>query len=241
VNRFDIERAVQRSGLPAAGIAIVMALCTRISADSGAIEPEYSPSLRSLARMTGYAKSTVCEHLQFLELAGWITRNRHDPAEAGRLHLTTVYELSVPCPATGHKPVRRPASPRPAPGRGPVRPADGAVSGGRTPTSRDRESVRDSTEIVTDDDAALVLTAQRELAELTGRTISLQLAAEAVRLVLDGRQISNRKQYLLRSLRDDPRRFIPAADQSAQAQADYYARAKARSEAIANPTQKKEI
>jgi hypothetical protein len=210
MRRFEIERAVQRAPMTAPSKAIMMALCTRISGRTDAIEPQHSPSLRTLAQMTGLSKSTVCEHLGLLEWAGWVVRTRRPQSEAGRLHLTTVYRLRVPdwfsadpCPAPGPGDVRQPDNPGPSSGHGPVR-----QPGRPGPPAAHKQSETGKGDIVITGDDDLREIATAELAAL-GRTVSPAQAAEIVRLVLDGRAPKSPASYLRAAIRRDPQRFAP--------------------------------
>lgn len=200
-----------RAPMPAPAKALMLALCTRMSRGGG-IDRRYSPSLGQLARMTGYHVSTVCRYLAQLEAEGWITRDRPPPAEAGRTHQTTSYSLWIPA-AYAHPsrtarraPVAQHDTPS-RPSRGaPVAQPEASPSQGESQSSQRTDKDRPSSP---DDDLAAV--AQTELATLTGRPVSRAAAAEAARLVLDGRaDIKRPAAYLRRALRADPQRFAPA-------------------------------
>lgn len=219
MNRFEIERAVQRSGLPAPAIAVMMALCTRINRRSGVIEPQHSPSLSGLARMTGFHVATICRHLRRLETDGWLTRDRLDPSQAGRLHRHTLYDLQVPdlffCPAPSRTARRGPVADDKTASRTARRePVADRNAPSRSPQDKHlRTEVEDNstTEIVIADDdfAQLAEIVQAELLALTGRHLDAPAATEAARQILTGRTVRDRAAYLRRAIRSDPQRFTP--------------------------------
>lgn len=101
--RFDVERALENSGLPQTARDIGFALCRRMSAGTDEIPAQHSPSLTRLARVVGVHRRTIMRHLHVLERAGWITRDRPDPHDARTQHRTTCYTVTIPSagPASG--------------------------------------------------------------------------------------------------------------------------------------------
>jgi hypothetical protein len=260
MKRYDIERAVERARLPSASVAIMMMLLRRIDAKGGEIPPGRQPSLSMIASAAGCHRSTVMRHLRALETAGWITRIRPPLWLAQRYHVTTAYAMHIP---SSYPQARRRGDPGHAADSEEARRAaeqeiaarDAAASraahsgldapgadAGRTPGHKsegpsEQLSEHRSEAVTGDGDlpqrAAQAAVVRDELAALTGRKIPLRDAVQIARVILEGRPVRDAGAYLREALRRDPQRYLPAGDQSAQTQADYYARARERSEAIA--------
>lgn len=90
-DRFDVERSVERSPLPTVCRDILLALCRRMQKGSTMIPPEHTPSLNSLARMTGWSRRHVQRGLDYLELLGIISRRRPSTYDAQVHHARTKY------------------------------------------------------------------------------------------------------------------------------------------------------
>ncbi|MEU7905339.1 hypothetical protein [Actinoplanes sp. NPDC049118] len=73
---LELQRAVCNSAMPSTGRHIMLTLAIKADWETGVIPCEHSPSLTTLAVMTGLAKSTIVEWLDVLETAGWIKRDR---------------------------------------------------------------------------------------------------------------------------------------------------------------------
>lgn len=205
--RFDIERALGRSGLPAPSRAIARVLCECIDKHTGTIQPHHSPSLKTLAARTGYDKSTVARHLAHLAETGWITRHPPSLPAALAQQATTTYDIHIPV----HRAVAQCDTASRGPRHAPVAHGDTGCRSGRPNQGGDRDrSAAAPTSSSADDDALRELV-KSELRELTGRVVGDRQAAEAVRLVLDGRRVRDRARYLLTALRADPNRFAPPA------------------------------
>lgn len=231
MDRFRFERHVEAAALPGPSVAILMMLARRVNRAQGAIPDTDQPSLAVLARATGYDKATVVRHLHLLEAAGWIHRAVPPRWAQQQLHMNTSYTLLVPrdyprASRTVHleRIARAEMAERSAlagvagPGDtadgpsapGAVAPEPGA--GSRDPhrsqgSSKTQESKYKSSSGADDELAEL---ARNELKQLTGRAITAEQAAEAVRLVLEGREVASPAAYLRRALRADPARFLPA-------------------------------
>ena len=94
--RYDVERAVEDSGLPPVSRHIVLVLCTRMQQGSTVILPQHSPSLTRLARGTGWSRRTIQRYLNQLEDAKWIDRIRPPEELARTLWMTTLYVVRIP-------------------------------------------------------------------------------------------------------------------------------------------------
>ena len=92
---LDLQRAVLYSNMPDTARLIVLTLSVKADFDTGVIPDRHSPSLETLAAMTGLAKSTVAEWLDPLETAGWVKRERPDKASK---YTKTRYTLLIGSP-----------------------------------------------------------------------------------------------------------------------------------------------
>jgi DNA-binding transcriptional ArsR family regulator len=90
-DRWEVERAIIRSGLPSQARLVALVLLTRTDAATAAIPAQFSPSLAALAADTGLDKSTIKRHLNVLEAGGWVTRIRDPRAQSS--HIPTGYAL----------------------------------------------------------------------------------------------------------------------------------------------------
>jgi len=97
VNRWDVERAIRSSGLPANARYLALMLLTFADADTGIIPGRFSPSLTFLATATGLSRRSVATHLTALETAGWITRLRS--GRAAQEKIPTRYRVHIPASA----------------------------------------------------------------------------------------------------------------------------------------------
>lgn len=94
--KWEINRAVRASNLPAPSRLIMLTLSDIADAGTAEIPEKHTPSLTVLARETGLGRSTVAEHLASLEAGGWITRIRPDVAAARLRGDRTCYRLTAP-------------------------------------------------------------------------------------------------------------------------------------------------
>jgi hypothetical protein len=100
-DRWEVERAIIRSGLSPHARFVALVLLTFADAGTSAVPENFSPSLTMLAACTGLGRSTVARALNELESGGWVTRDR-DLARARSEHRPTGYRLRVPAsPAVG--------------------------------------------------------------------------------------------------------------------------------------------
>lgn len=217
MNRYEIERAAKRAALPGPSFALVMLLCSYMRRGTADIPARYQPSLSALAAGSGYCRATVKNHLNRLERDGWLTRDRPPRWLAQTQHARTKYAVHVP---DGYPQAR------PSDGLGhgqeiaTARPEDSRELGQEIATARpaashsqrkDSEVRTDTPDVVVSDDDLCII-AKVEMRARAAREISDGQAAEIVRVVLDGRAVRNRGAYLRRAIRENPRRFLPAAD-----------------------------
>lgn len=207
MRRFDTERAVLRDpGLPGPSVAILLALCTRMAADTGLIPSRHQPSLARLAADTGFSRRTVMRHLNGLEHVGWIARARLPLALAAATHTPTAYTVTCPQARDTATPGLGTESPE-------ARDTESPGLGTESPRARvtvahkSSETTDDSPQHGGDDDLASI--AQAELAALSGQPVNKRTGAEAARQILDGRRVRNRAAYLRKAIRDDWRRYLP--------------------------------
>lgn len=89
--RWEVEKAVLWSSLEPSARLIVLALLTKADNETAVISADRTPSLVTLAGMTGLARSAVAEWLNALEDAGWVKRTRPPAGKRDR----TTYALLV--------------------------------------------------------------------------------------------------------------------------------------------------
>lgn len=83
------------SDLPAPARHLMHALCVLSDAQTAVIPPRFTPSLTTLARLTGLNRATVARQLNRLEKEGWVVRERPDIAAARAKGERTRYALRV--------------------------------------------------------------------------------------------------------------------------------------------------
>lgn len=95
-SRWDFERAVLASDLPAPRRLILLALAVRADAETCRIPDEYSPSHARIATDTGLSRRTIVDHLAALETGGWVRIARPSPAQQRAEHKPNQYRLRIP-------------------------------------------------------------------------------------------------------------------------------------------------
>jgi hypothetical protein len=95
-SRFEYERAVRSSDLPSLSRLLALTLATWADVRTGRIPPRLTPSLTTLEGATGMARASVRTHLNKLEAAGWIVRERPTVAAARSEKARTHYKIRVP-------------------------------------------------------------------------------------------------------------------------------------------------
>lgn len=197
-SRWDLERAVLASELPAPARLLLLVLLIRADArtlDTG----KYSPSLTKLADDTGLGRSTVARELDRLERAGWIERHR-PPVDLARSKKArtryVVRDPAAPSPRAGLVPERDQASPSVGP--------DWSQSGtSSSPRAGHRSDQSDQSQI-----SSQVTTRIADLIEeLSGQRVSDAYAAAVARRIGPGK--SNTLAYVEKCIRNDPARFVP--------------------------------
>lgn len=215
----DFGRAIGRTKLPPPVRFVFTRLALRVDWHTGGI-PDGSdgtkddrPSLTDLCAETGYCRTTIREALFVLEEEGWITRFPPDPADARRKHERTGYQLHYPGSdlmmatrerQTGpdHRARRRAMAEQVRAAKERHAAARAAAAAGKLPDW--------ST------DAELVELARRVLQETTGREVDEDVGRATVRAVLGGKPrdhfTTGPGAYLDRSIRKEPRRYLPPRD-----------------------------
>lgn len=94
--KWEINKAVRASGLPAPSRLIMLVLSDIAEAGTAEIPEQYTPSLRVLAEETGLDRATIKRHLAGLETAGWVERSRPTIEAARREGERTCYKLTLP-------------------------------------------------------------------------------------------------------------------------------------------------
>lgn len=214
-NRFDVERAVEKSGLPPIGRHILLVLCGRMMQGSTLIPREFSPSLTTLAAGTGWDRRTIMRYLTELENAGWLIRHRPPPEKARREHARTAYTVLMPGLGAGSSQPRdtgtpglgaRSAQARDTGTRGLG--ADGPEARGTAPHS---QGLSDQRTDQSEDLADLVI---KQLHERTGITVTHEWAEKTRDLLLTRPGIVNPRAYLIRVITTDPHpeRWLPTPE-----------------------------
>lgn len=94
--KWEINKAVRASALPAPSRLIMLVLSDIAEAGTAEIPEQYTPSLRVLAEETGLDRATIKRHLAGLETAGWVERSRPTIEAARREGERTCYKLTLP-------------------------------------------------------------------------------------------------------------------------------------------------
>lgn len=95
-SRFEYERAVRSSDLPPLSRLLALTLATWADVRTGRIPQRLTPSLTTLEGATGMARASVRTHLNKLEAAGWLVRDRPSVAAARSEKARTHYKLRIP-------------------------------------------------------------------------------------------------------------------------------------------------
>lgn len=99
-SRFEYERSVRSSDLAPLSRLLALTLATWADVKTGVIPARLTPSLSTLEKATGMDRSTVRRHLNKLEAAEWVERDRPDPVEARTKKARTRYRLTIPTGVT---------------------------------------------------------------------------------------------------------------------------------------------
>ena len=95
-NRWDFERAVTASNLPAPSRLVLLVLAIRADATTGTIPAEFSPSHAQLAADTGLSRRAIVTHLAAVEADGWLRVKRAPIAQQRAEHTPNQYRLALP-------------------------------------------------------------------------------------------------------------------------------------------------
>lgn len=96
MDRWDVERALKRSSLPAPSRLIIYTLLTHTTNGTLVIPSEYAPSLTALVEETGLSRGALSGHLNLLEDEGWLKRYRPTTKKALSERARTSYRITVP-------------------------------------------------------------------------------------------------------------------------------------------------
>lgn len=103
MKRWEFERAVLASELPAPARLILLTLSVVANWPGGYVPAEYGPSLTGLADRTGLSRRAVAGHLNEIEKVterdGWVVRSRPTKENARSKKERTHYQLSIPASA----------------------------------------------------------------------------------------------------------------------------------------------
>jgi DNA-binding transcriptional ArsR family regulator len=225
--RAEIDDAVLSSSLRPLSRDIVWALSAVYDDELGGIPPGCQPSLTELAAWTGMHRASVKRHLNRLEKDEQVRvqRDRPSPRDARRHHYRTHYTILIP-DELGAGGAGAGRSQRHGLGAGSARLGAGGAGAGRSQrqelgagsarlgagsATRDDDDKTSSARPWDDDD--LVSLAMEELNRASGRTVSTEQACDAVRQITEGRDVRRPIPYIRRAIREDPRRYLPTAEQ----------------------------
>ncbi|MFE9955859.1 hypothetical protein [Micromonospora sp. NPDC005299] len=134
MKRWEFERAVLGSDLPAPARLILLALAVLADWPGGVIPAKFSPSLSTLQVMTGLSRSALATHLNAMERSarrdGWVVRARPTKRQAQMEKERTRYRLTVPASAGDGLASAPPGLASAGDGLGLVREVDRASAGG---------------------------------------------------------------------------------------------------------------
>ena len=206
--RWDVERAVLGSALPAPARLIMMTLLT-LTEDGGTTVPQrFTPSHNRLAALTGLSRATVIKHLGALEDAGWVLVRRADVTQQRAQKTPNRYALRVPTSARrGLEPTA--SSPRGAPVL--VHDVDHETASTSPPRGHRSDLISRPNQISAREheiDAAIT-----EIRRRTGKTVAAEWAAQVIEHIIGDRTaITSRTGYLISAIRKEPKpheRFLP--------------------------------
>jgi hypothetical protein len=208
-DRWDVERAVKASALPAIARHILLDLCTYMDAATLVIPYRWSPSLTGLTDDTAWSRRTVVRYLDDLEAAGWLARLRPTVHDARVHHRRTAYTVMIPDGlGTGSAQARGAPDPGLGTGsaqaRGATNPGLGAQGQGASGGERLIQTAPDQPDQPDLQDLVI-----RLLHKETGVTVDAEWAAETVGTILSRPGISNPRAYLIRTITVDPLRWLP--------------------------------
>ncbi len=216
--RWEVERAVVGSELPPPARHVMHALCVVTEAGTPVIPAAYTPSLTTLATMTGLDRSTIRRQLNRLEKDGWVIRRRPAVADARSKKSRTRYVLTVPAGLSLRPPARGTVPPTKAAARGTLPPelgAENTMTRGTVPlnqNSQNRSEQIDPASLEQRRAARVDETVINAIRERTGVTVGPVWAGTVRASILAGRTVANPAAYIARAIRDeqDPRgRFLP--------------------------------
>jgi hypothetical protein len=199
VTRWDHERAVTASSLPAPSRHLLHVLAIRADADTGIIPAEYSPSHTQLAQDTGLSRRTVIDHLAAVERAGWLGVKRAPVAKQRAEHAPNQYRLALPKHAAKLVQQPHPAAPKAS-----AAPAPGGSAGAAQASATAAHN--QTKELTTNYQAAAA--ASRTSAGAHTRDRLAQLDATAVRRPDAYALVSSWAQHLTTPLLDTQRRDL---------------------------------
>jgi hypothetical protein len=211
-DRFDVERAVERSSLAPIGRHIILVLCGRMMQGSTLIPREFSPSLTRLAAGTGWDRRTIMRHLNELEKLGWLIRHRPDPDKARREHVRTNYTVLIPGLGAASAQARdtgtRGLGAASAQARDTGTRGLGAGDPGARGTAPHNQALSDQRTDQSEDLAVLVI---KQLLERTGIEVTREWAAATRDLLLARPGVVNPRAYIIRTITTDPKpeRWLP--------------------------------
>jgi hypothetical protein len=95
VKKWDVTAALKKSKLPATARHVMLWLIDAAEKETCRIPVEFTPSLTELSGWSGITRSTVAEHLTYLERLGWVKRFRPTVAAARSEKAKTQYKVLI--------------------------------------------------------------------------------------------------------------------------------------------------
>jgi hypothetical protein len=208
-DRWDAERAVKASELPAIARHMLLDLLTYTDAGTLVLPYRWSPSLTGLEDDTGWSRRTVTRYLDLLEAEGWLARLRPTVHDARVKHRRTAYTVMIP-DGLGTQAAQSRVTASPGLGTGPAQarvtasPELGTAGPGASASARLIQTVPDQPE-----NPDLTEVVIRALHRETGVTVDADWAAGTVEAILSRPGVKNPRAYLIRIITTDPHRWLP--------------------------------
>jgi hypothetical protein len=203
-DRWELERAVLASDLPAPSRHLMLTLATWADMSTATIPTKFTPSLTVLTNTTGLDRATVRRHLNRLERDGWVVRRRPAPEKARAEHARTTYRLTIPDKqaARGTEPLARGTEPPELGAES--RKARGTVPLITNPYQDNHARTRARRDLTP-------ATAAAEMKKILGQPITEQDAETAIRDFLQNANgaIPNKLRDFCKAVRDHPERYRP--------------------------------
>ncbi len=182
--RFEYERRVRDSDLPAQARHLWLTLATWCTATSGVIPMKNKVSLTVLTKATGMSRSTIAKYLDVLEEGGWLVRRRPTVNAARVDHERTQYRLTVPRASAPDGPASPPHGPEL------VRHTDGASPSGVLKESSTSRTIKP-------DDHDLARSIAEKVSRRIGNPVTTGTALRWMRDIVGDREVRDPVAYVV--------------------------------------------